>query len=227
MDFIRAHQKYTKINTLYKRDEKGKIMYGEFSRPEFGYLYNNKWLAFEKIDGTNMSYYYDGHEMQIHGKTENDLMPSHLLKKMKSILTIEKLAEVFPIKYDENGNEQPFMVRIYGEGYGNKIQKYGKRYISNDTDFIVFDININGYWLEWNAVVDLCNKLNLKHVTLIGEMTIKEAEDMVIKGFTSLSSEDKDLQAEGLVLRPKIQLFNRMGERIMVKIKRRDYKTAK
>lgn len=227
MNFIEVHWKYTKINTLYKRDEKGKIMYGEFSRPEFEYLYNNKWLAFEKIDGTNMSYYWDGHEMQIHGKTENATIPAHLLKKMEQILSPEKLAEILPIEHDEEGNEKPFMVRIYGEGYGNKIQKCGKSYISNDTDFIVFDININGYWLEWDDVVELCHKLNLKHVTLIGEMTIKEAEDMVIKGFTSLSSEDKNLMAEGLVLRPKIQLFNKMKERIMVKIKRCDYKTAK
>ena len=105
MDLNLTHETYTKINTLYKRDEKGNIVIGDFSLPEFKYLYNNKWLAFEKIDGTNMSFYWDGHEMQIHGKSENSSIPSMLMDTMKNILTEEKLAEVFSIKYDENGNE--------------------------------------------------------------------------------------------------------------------------
>lgn len=56
-----------------------------------------------------------------------------------------------------------------------------------------------------------------------GELTIDEAEEIVKKGFTSRTSDDPTLIAEGLVLRPLVQLFNRRGERIMVKIKYRDY----
>ena len=48
-----------------------------------------------------MSYYWDGHEMQIHGKSESAQSPKHLLKKMQELLTVEKLQEVFPLKYDE------------------------------------------------------------------------------------------------------------------------------
>ena len=172
-----CHQTYTKINTLYKRDEKGNIVIGDFSLPEFKYLYNNKWLAFEKVDGTNMSFYWDGHEMQIHGKSENASIPSILMDTMKTILTEEKLAEVFPIKYDENGNEVPFMVRIYGEGYGAKIQKCGGLYTRSGNDFRVFDIKINGFWLDWDNVVDITNKLGLKTVEPFGEMTLEEADD--------------------------------------------------
>ena len=219
-----CHQTYTKINTLYKRDEKGNIIIGDFSLPEFKYLYNNKWLAFEKIDGTNMSFYWDGHEMQIHGKSENASIPSMLMDTMKTILTEEKLSEVFPIKYDENGNEVPFMVRIYGEGYGAKIQKCGGSYIRGGNDFRVFDIKINGFWLDWNNVVDITKQLGLKTVEPFGEMTLEEDKKMVINGFKSPIAENKELDAEGLVLRPTVQLFNRKNERIMVKIKTRDYR---
>ena len=45
---------YQKINTLFKRDEKGIIIPEEFTLPEFGWLKNCKWEATEKIDGTNM-----------------------------------------------------------------------------------------------------------------------------------------------------------------------------
>ena len=217
------HKTYTKINTLYKRDEKGKIMLGDFSRPEFEYLHNLPWIAYEKIDGTNMSYYWDGHTLEIHGKTENASIPPHLYKKMESLVTKEMMKKVFPLKYDEAGNEIPMLVIIYGEGYGSKIQKGGGRYISNDVNFRVFDINIDNWWLELDDVKDICGKLNLEMAVPYGELTIEEAEKMVIKGFKSTISEDETLIAEGLVLRPKVQLFNKRGERIMVKIKYCDY----
>lgn len=222
--FTESHLTYTKINTLYKRNEKGMIMLGDFSRPEFEYLYNVKWKAFEKVDGTNMSYYWDGHNMQIHGKSENASIPSRLLTVMESLLNEDKLREVFPIKYDENGNEVPFMVRIYGEGYGVGIQKCGGSYIQKNNHFRVFDIKINDFWLEWDNVLDICSKLGLDVVQSYGEMTLAEAEEFVKNGFFSPIAENKELKAEGLVLRPLVQFTNRMGERVMVKIKTCDYK---
>lgn len=217
------HKTYTKINTLYKRDEKGNIMLGDVSRPEFNYLRNLPWIAYEKIDGTNMSYYWDGHILEIHGKTDAASIPPHLQAKMESLVTVDMMQKVFPLKYDENDNEIPMLVIIYGEGYGSKIQKGGGRYISNDVNFRVFDVNIDGWWLELENVQDICQKLNLEMAVPYGQMTIDEAEDMVKKGFTSTISEDETLIAEGLVLRPVVQLFNKRGERIMVKIKYRDY----
>ena len=224
MNFNEVHQTYTKINTLYKRDEKGNIVIGDFSRPEFEYLINCKWRAFYKIDGTNMSYYWDGHEMQIHGKTEKANIPSKLKTAMEELISVEKMREVFPIKYDENGNEVPFMVRIYGEGYGVGIQKCGGSYSRKENKFIVFDIMINGFWLEWDNVCDICSKLGIETVTCFGEMTLAEAEDMVVKGFKSPIAENPELDAEGLVLRPVVQLYNKQHERIMVKIKTGDYR---
>jgi hypothetical protein len=217
------HQVYTKINTLYKRDEKGHIMMGDVSRPEFNYLRRLPWIAYEKIDGTNMSYYWDGHILEIHGKTENASIPAPLQKKMEQLVTVDMMSKVFPPKFDESGNEIPMLVIIYGEGYGAKIQQGGGRYISKDVNFRVFDVNIDGWWLELENVQDICQKLNLEMAVPYGEMTIDEAEEMVKRGFTSTIAEDPTLIAEGLVLRPMVQLFNKRGERIMVKIKYRDY----
>jgi hypothetical protein len=217
------HRTYTKINTLYKRDEKGNIMLGEYSRPEFEYLHDVPWIAYEKLDGTNMSYYWNGHILEIHGKTDNASIPAPLQKKMEELVTVEMMQKVFPLKYDAEGNEIPMLVIIYGEGYGSKIQKGGGRYISNDVNFRVFDVNIDGWWLELKDVEDIANKLNLEMVVPFGELTIAEAEEMVKTGFISPIAEDTTLIAEGLVLRPNVQLFNKRGERIMVKIKYRDY----
>ena len=222
-ELIHKHLTYTKIQTLYKRDVKGNIILGDYSRPEFEYMRSLKWKAYEKIDGTNMSYYWDGHTMEIHGKTENAQIPPRLEKAMKDLVSEEKLAEVFPVKYDEIGNEIPMLVIIYGEGYGAGIQKGGGRYAADENRFKVFDINIDGWWLELDDVQDICDKLGFVMAPEFGELTIDEAEEIVKKGFTSRTSDDPTLIAEGLVLRPLVQLFNRRGERIMVKIKYRDY----
>ena len=103
MNFNDVHITYTKINTLYKRNEKGHTVIGDFSREEFRYLYDNLWRAFEKVDGTNMSIYFDGYETQIHGKSESAQIPKHLLSKMESLVniisrvTIYSLDVLFPI----------------------------------------------------------------------------------------------------------------------------------
>lgn len=224
------HRTYTKINTLYKRYKDGSlkncIILGDFSDVETEYLKDNLWLCFEKVDGTNMSYYWDGHEREIHGKSENAQIPKPLKEKMEKLVTPEMLAGVFPIKYNEDGTEKPYVVRIYGEGYGGNIQgKLGKGYKpKGDTSFIVFDVCVDEWWLNHDAVVEIANKLGLETCPLIGEMTIPEAEEMVKKGFKSVVAEDGELMAEGLVCRPKIPLFNRKGERIIVKIKTCDYR---
>ena len=222
-ELLIEHLTYQKINTLYKRDTKGNIMMGDYSRPEFEYLHDVKWIAYEKIDGTNMSFYWDGMNMEIHGKTENAQIPERLEKAMSGLLDTTKLNEVFPTKYDADGNVIPMRVIIYGEGYGVGIQKGGGRYSSDENRFRVFDINVDGWWLELEDVKDICDRLGLEMAPAFGELTIGEAEEIVKKGFTSSVSDDKTLIAEGLVMRPKVQLFNRRGERIMVKIKYRDY----
>lgn len=64
-------------------------------------------------------------------------------------------------------------------------------------------------------------------VPLIGYMTIPQAIEFVKKGFKSKISEDKDLNAEGLVLRTTCGLRFRNGERIITKIKHCDFEKFK
>ena len=77
---------YDKINTLYKRyvfdgkdcpnkdwlKFKNKIILGEFSNIEAGYLFNNLWEAYSKIDGTNskICFYPSTGKIAVGGKTD-------------------------------------------------------------------------------------------------------------------------------------------------------------
>ncbi len=187
-------QYYQKINTLWKRDEKNRIIQGDYSLHEFGYLANSLWLVEEKIDGTNMSYdiYFgsDGsiNRTEIRGKTENAKIPIGLLNEMNRIfgelIDSGKLTDVFKIvKTDAQGNTTvswPYKVTIFGEGYGGKIQS-GGRY-SKTEKFIVFDIEIQTtpetepLYLLRPSVDDICPKLGLDLVHAYGLMTIADAE---------------------------------------------------
>lgn len=214
------HQTYTKINTLYKRDDKGHIIIGDFSRPEFKYLYNNEWLWYLKIDGTNTGIHFDG-DLKIDGKSEKAQWNPKVIDVLKSIVDINKFKTVFPA--DENG-VYPNVI-VYGETYGSTIQdKAGKLYFDGfGVGFRVFDIKVNGYWLEPDDIADVASKLGFEMPTCFGKMTIAEAEDMVKAGFKDTIAEH-DLDAEGLVGRPLTQFFNKKGERVMVKVKTCDYR---
>lgn len=231
-------QYYPHIDTCFKRSqEKGpnhnKIIYGDWTRPEFEALKDLKWEATEKIDGTNMSYQIvtkDGNtDISIAGKTPAANIPGHLLKVMQEKLTPEKIIEVFGKTNPEtSATEMPYLIEIFGEGYGAKIQK-GGNYIKDHADFILFDVKItaveNGkpIWLTRESCENIAEKLGLKIVPLIGYFTLDEAIEYVRKGFKSVIAENPDYDAEGLVLRAPCGLLTRMGERIITKIKHCDF----
>jgi len=203
---------YHKINSIYKRDEKTKDFTNEFSLPEFEYLKDNTWEFTEKIDGTNVRIIWENRELRFGGKTDNAQMPMKLLEKLQTIFTKEKLQSVFP--------EPEGKIILYGEGFGASIQSGGK-YIRDGVDFILFDVLIDRWWLNRESIEDIAKKLNLKIVKIIGEGTLDEAVEITKEGF---NSEFGDFIAEGIVLRPKVQLFSRKGDRIITKVKYKDFK---
>ena len=216
---------YQKINTLFLRDEKKVIIPSSFTCDEFEYLKDCKWECTEKINGTNIRVYisreYDGEDDWLYGisfmgRTNNSTIPEHLNLKLQQIFYRVDWKTVFPSLMPGDS------VCLYGEGYGNKIQK-GSSYISNDVDFILFDVKYNNWWLERKNCEDIANKCGIKIVPIVGYMTIPEAIDLVKKGFKSSISEDKNLIAEGLVLKTPQGLLSRDGKRIITKIKHNDF----
>ncbi len=220
---------YQKIQTLFKRDEKNVIIPTELTLPEFGYLKDCKWEATEKIDGTNMRVELtleidDNGELvnlliEFKGRTDNAQIPAHLLAKMQTLFDKNSLIECFyPC-----GKEDLCPVTIFGEGYGMKIQK-GGNYIKDGVDFILFDVKVGKWWLNREACEKIASELGRKIVPLIGMMTLKEAIEYVKQGFKSTIAENKDYDAEGLVLKTPNGLLRRNGERLITKIKTVDFR---
>jgi hypothetical protein len=210
---------YHKIQSVFKRDmeaPKHPFLIGQYSSPEIEYLANNKWEWTEKVDGTNIRVIWDAHALSFGGKTDNAQMPGKLVDVLRSMFTVEKMEAQF--KMDDPSIPPP-MVVLYGEGYGPKIQKVGSLYRA-DQSFVLFDVRIGRWWMKGEDVRKIAAGLGIDAVPVIGEGTIAEAIEIVKAGFKSRWG---DFNAEGMVLRPKVDMFARSGERIITKLKTRDF----
>lgn len=205
---------YNKIETLWKRDLDGtkKLMPGVYNNPTVEYLKDNIWQFTEKIDGTNIRVYWDGHNVSFGGRTEDAQIPSPLVNKLNEMFLTDEVEQIFEQKF----GEMPVM--LFGEGYGPKIQKGGGKYRS-DVSFILFDVLISGNYQPRSSVEDIAKAFGLDIVPIIMEGTIEEAVEFVkTKPMSTIGT----APMEGLVGRPKIELRDRSGKRVIVKIKVKD-----
>ena len=202
-------KEYHKINSIFKRDLKGKFILNDWADPAFEFLQNNLWVFTEKVDGTNVRIHWDTQKVTIGGRTDAAQMPLFLVSRLQELFTPEKFAEF------------TCPVTLYGEGYGAKIQKGGGNYIPDGVDFTLFDILISEWWLQREDIGGIGAKMGLKVVPIIGEGTIADAMKRCQDGF---HSQWGAFTAEGIVLRPKTELKTRRGDRIITKIKNRDFK---
>lgn len=209
-------KEYHKIQSVFKRDikaNKSKFLLGEFTLPEFELLKNCEWDFTEKVDGTNIRIHWDGESVKFGGRTDKAQIPASLYEVLTSKFTPALMMKVFG---DKGG------VTLYGEGYGNKIQKVGNLYIPDSVDFILFDIMANGIWFDQIKTLEMSHALEVDHVPLMGSGSIIEAIDIAQKGFKSLIN--CNAPAEGLIIKPKFGLRDRLGKRIITKIKTCDFK---
>ena len=116
-------------------------------------------------------------------------------------------------------------VYIYGEFFGKKIQD-GGNYDKDKNRFTIFDICMQGWWIPIDMLNDYASKLGLDVAPYLGQMTIEEAEKMVMKGFKTTVPDvsNPDYLAEGIVARPVVPIKDPRGKRIIVKIKTCDYR---
>lgn len=204
-------KEYIKIQNVFKFDEKYRKIIG-LNEP-YEMLKNIEWYGTEKVDGTNTRICWDGHRISILGHTDKSQLPNHLVDYLSKLFLTPEMEYVFEQIFEDKE------VVIYGEGYGNKIQADGEKY-TNDVGFIVFDININGFWLLRENVENICERLNLSIVPIVFRGTLDEAKKFVLNHPISTLSNEHEM--EGLVLRPKVQLYDVKGHLITCKLKYRD-----
>lgn len=208
---------YTKIETIFERDMEGtkKLIEGKFRNETVEYLKDNRWIGTEKIDGTNIGIVWDGHKVSYQGRTERAQIPSHLMNKLIEMFGGTVNEELFEQKFGE------MQVILFGEGYGAKIQKGGGNYRS-DVSFILFDVYLpeQNLWLKRDAVGDIAKTFGVDVVPIVYEGDIAGAVEFV-KGKPKSTIGMADM--EGIVCKPMVDMLDRMGHRLMVKIKVCDF----
>lgn len=207
-------KEYHKIHTVFKRDSETKfksLLIGEWSLPEFNYLQNNRWMFTEKVDGMNIrvQWFYENREIKFAGKTDRAQIPTFLHETLLSMFTRHQMEQVFA-ETD---------ACLYGEGYGAKIQK-GGNYLRDSVSFVLFDVRIGNWWLKRNDVQNIADSLGIKRVPVVGAGTLHDMVELVKGGFNSRWG---NFQAEGVVAVPAVELKTRSGQRVITKLKCKDF----
>ena len=207
---------YTKIPNIYKRETYGKnrLIEGEYTTPYLEYLSGTEWGWTEKVDGTNIRVIWDGYRVELKGRTDKAEIPKHLKARLEELFCGNEKEELFESTF----GSKP--VVLYGEGYGEKIHNGG---LYGKVDFILFDVYIDGFWLKRDALDGLADTFEIKTVPVVGSGTLVEAVEYIKE---HPKSKLRESELEGIVCRPKHEMFARNGDRIIVKIKCRDFPKA-
>ena len=208
-------REYPKIETIFNRDTEGtkKLIFGTYRDETVKYLRFNDWQFTEKIDGTNISVEWDGHAVSFPGRTERAQIPKHLLEYLEKTFLTTEAEELFEQTYGDKN------VILYGEGYGAKIQNGGN--YRSDASFILFDVLIGDNWQEREWVEKTAKMFGIDVVPVVFVGSLEEGVDYVMEHHPSTIG---TAMMEGIVGRPMVEMRDRLGKRIIVKIKWEDFK---
>ena len=211
-------QEYHKIETVFQRDMDGtkKLIEGVFRDETVSFLANTVWEWTEKVDGTNVRVYWDGHKVEFGGRTDKAQIPAPLVNKLNEYFGGETNAQMFEQMF---GDKE---VILFGEGYGAKIQSGGDYTDGTSVDFILFDVMVDGLYLVRKSVEEIAKTMGVGVVPIVHEGNIMSAVEFV-KGHPMSTLGNHKHEMEGVVGRPEVELRDRRGNRLIVKVKYRDF----
>lgn len=201
---------YPKINTLWKRDGKNRVITGDYASREFRDFRDVEWTWTEKIDGTNIRLGWDGLGWVVGGRTNNANFSNHILNALYGVCDsmTPKMQALYPGQF----------VVIYGEGYGAGIQKGGGYRAT--PGFIAFDALVgegtkfgfpkNQPLLSGGQFTDLTDTLGLDRVQVLGQWTIAQAWNLMLE--REFKSTFPGVALEGIVGRPTHGYYKRNGD---------------
>ena len=207
-------KEYEKIETIFERDMEGtkKLIEGNYRNKTVQFIKDCWWQFTEKIDGTNIRVCWNGHEVEFRGRTDRAQIPKRLAEYLDNTFATPEAEQMFEQLF---GDKE---VILFGEGYGAGIQKGGN--YRPDQSFILFDVCVEDLYLERHNVEDIATAFGIDVVPIVLEGDIDNAIDFVRSNPDSTMGTAK---MEGVVGRPSVEVKDRRGNRIIVKIKYRDF----
>lgn len=251
-------REYPKIETLFNRDKDTFRVTDELRDPTFGQLKTwlvtekidgtNIRVSLE-VDPAWMSNGDDSlapYVVRFYARTDAGQIPPFLLEYLEATFTLDRLRAVWRgtpdcDKCSGTGTIPgslggfacecvvPYPVVLYGEGYGERIQKGGGNY-RQGVSFRLFDVLVaDRSWLDWKNVVDVADRLGISWVPCLGTQTLEQIVKMVKEGGpqSTVAYEEnrgKEIMAEGVVARSELYLYDRRGRPLRFKLKNIDYR---
>lgn len=191
-----------------------------------------EWVSTLKIHGANYSLWYDGEDVK-RGKRSGFIEEKSFMGDFNFDYD-QNIRDMFDHIKSCNPEELVDTLTICGEIYGGmylhsdveraksatRVQKEVQ--YRPDNDFIVFDIKVNGYILNHDFTMKLCEDFGFTHVPVLARgsfydlMKIDVEFPDPIAGMLGLPAiEDND--AEGWVIKPVEPKFFGSGKRIILK----------
>lgn len=219
-----AHN-YPKITSPFKRtDAKSKTVNVSVWFDDYAKFFGENGLLFyatEKVDGTNLNIVYDGNHIQYTGHTDKTVWDPEVEEWIKSKFQTPEFEQICEQLFGEHE------IKLCGELIGPKIQS--NFYKLEDYKFILFDIhnNTTNTWWSREKVEQIAKELNLDIVPVIGPTTDILTDTLrgwvkYIHNYNFRSKFNNDVEIEGFVVRPLMEILKANGERVIYKIKIND-----
>jgi Rnl2 family RNA ligase len=198
--------KYPSIDNLYKATD----------------VLQYKCVVTEKIHGTNVRFMWSPtNGGLVLGSRENVIYKDG--QRSGELYGFTEFMSNHPIleKFHNSAEFDDFV--FYGEFFGSSIQK-GVKYCEGK-DLRIFDVlNPDGRFLDWYEVIELCEKVGLKHVPeiAIGMLDVAFLESIrdsvsVVAGESGIIDENNTW--EGVVVKPVRMTLDKRGNWLMAKYK--------
>lgn len=188
-----------------------------YAKPWMTIFYEENALMYasEKIDGTNVGIKWDGDRVSFVGHTDKSTFCPRYLAYLNERFGTPQFESVLEEVF---GEQSAF---IFGEGVS---KDYSHHYGYPDGEFIMYDICCDGKFWNRDPVHNVSKKFGMMcpHEEL---MPFMDAIEFVQS--RPYSWLDPTHRMEGLVLRPRVELFTNNGDRVICKVKVRDFVDVK
>lgn len=181
-----------------------------FRDPLLFQLANTDWQYKRKLDGANLRVRWDGEQALWNGKSNAFTCGADLTDYMNATF----IEEIFEEKFGRDKT-----VILFGEQMGKKVQT--NELGLNKVEFVLFDVNINGYWLSPENVREIATYFKVR--TCYDFMPDAVAFSDTLTSLIQRVARGDFSEWEGVVATPVIECRNQRGDRTIVKIKNRDY----
>lgn len=181
-----------------------------YRSPLLAYLAELPWTYSRKVDGENIRIQWDGEQALWNGKSNAFQCSAEFTKYMNDTF----LEEIFEEKF---GRDK--VVTLFGEKMGPKTQ--GNELGLEKDEVVLYDVNINGTWLCGEDVAEIAKYFGIR--TVFDFMPAMLGESKNLRELIKMCANGQFKDWEGIVATPLVEMRNQKGERVIVKIKNRDY----